>query len=83
MAAMTGMLALFIYHLAAPDYRLVILKIQHWRALAMIVVVLIADERTRLIREQILLRNKNHKKRMLNSQQEAQNQPDEAAVQKY
>jgi len=50
MASMTGMLVIFIYYLVAPDYRLVILKLHHWRALAMVVAVLLVDERTRLLR---------------------------------
>ncbi|MBN1466497.1 O-antigen ligase family protein [candidate division KSB1 bacterium] len=83
MAAMTGMFALFIYHLAAPDYRLVIINMHHWRALAVIVAFLIADERIRSSREQMLLRKKRQNSRALKSSLETEGQQDEAALQKY
>ncbi len=58
MACLTGMLALFIYYTVAPDYRLVIIKLHHWRALAMIVAVLVADEHTRSLRYRMALAKK-------------------------
>ena len=63
MGGLAGMLSLFIYHLAAPDYRLVILKLHHWRALAMIVAVLIADEHTKKLRQQWMMRKRLLKKK--------------------
>jgi O-antigen ligase len=50
MGCLTGMLVIFIYYFIAPDYRLVILKLHHWRALAMIIAVLAVDDRTRQLR---------------------------------
>jgi len=42
-AGLTSMLVCMVYYLVAPDYRLVPIKLQHWRILAMLAVILIAD----------------------------------------
>ncbi|MBN1559554.1 O-antigen ligase family protein [candidate division KSB1 bacterium] len=80
MAAMTSMLSLFIYHLAAPDYRLVVILMHHWRALAMIVAVVMVDERTRQMRDQRILREKKQQMRLSQSRMQTAKQPDEAAL---
>ncbi len=72
MGGMAGMLSLFIYHLAAPDYRLVVIKMHHWRALAMILVVLLADERTKKIRQQMKMRKKMLTRKMAQQKQQSQ-----------
>ncbi len=82
-AAMTGLLSLFIYHLAAPDYRLVVINMHHWRAVAMIVAILIADERNRLIRDQMAWRKKKQNMPTPKSQKAIESQPDEAALQEH
>ena len=60
-ATLTAMTSQFIYFLVAPDYRLVPIKLQHWRILATLVVVLIANHE-----HQLLIRNKNLKKKRSN-----------------
>jgi O-antigen ligase len=83
MAAMTGLLALFIYHLVAPDYRLVIPKLHHWRAIAFIVALLIADERTRIIYRQLQIKKKRKTNGVSKSQKTIHNRRNETALQKY
>ena len=64
-ACLAGLLVIFIYYLIAPDYRLVILKLHHWRALAMVVAVLAADDRLQWRKRQIMERRRRLKKRQL------------------
>ena len=59
MATLTGMTSQFIYFLVAPDYRLVPVKLQHWRLLATLAVVIIANHEY-----QILLQIKKQKKKI-------------------
>ncbi|MBN1481254.1 O-antigen ligase domain-containing protein [candidate division KSB1 bacterium] len=77
MGGLAGMLSNFIYYLVAPDYRLVILKLHHWRALAMIVAILIADEHTKKLKQQFMLhirRQKEKKARALHTSQTTMNE---------
>ena len=47
-AHLTGLLIIFMYYMGAPDYRLVIIKLQHWRNLAMVLATLLVIERQNL-----------------------------------
>ncbi len=46
-ACLTGMASMLIYHMIAPDYRLVPVLLQHWRLLGMIPAIMVVDDRTR------------------------------------
>lgn len=83
MGGLAGMLSLFIYHLIAPDYRLVIIKLHHWRALAMIVAVLIADEHTNKLRQKYVLRQKKRAEAEAQLNHMPQKSIDETVIQKY
>ncbi len=83
-AGLAGMFAFLLYYMVAPDYRLVILKLQHWRALAMIVAMLGVEERTKLLRTRL-----RQKRNALQSKQNTQQRQtpsanrNETVTQKY
>lgn len=82
-AGMTGMLAFLVYYMVAPDYRLVILKLQHWRALAMVVAMLGVEERTKLLRARLQRKRKQLKTAQLGQGRMPWTEPDETVTQKY
>ncbi len=86
MGGLAGMMSNFIYYLAAPDYRLVILKLHHWRAAAMLLAILIVDDHTTQVRRKMMMRKKMiaQQKMQQNQQQEQSKRPHhETAIQKY
>ena len=46
-ATMTGFIAVCLYHMIAPDYRMVGVLLQHWRLLGMILGLLVCEEVTK------------------------------------
>lgn len=58
-ATLTAIMSQFIYFLVAPDYRLVPVKLQHWRILATLAIVIVANHE-----HQIILYSKKLRKRV-------------------
>lgn len=83
MGGLAGMMSNFIYYLAAPDYRLVILKLHHWRAAAMLLAILIVDENTAQLRRKMMMRKKMLAKQKAQKNQSPQLPMNETTIQKY
>ncbi len=83
MGGLAGMMSNLIYYLAAPDYRLVILKLHHWRAAAMLLAILIVDDHTMQLRRKILMRKKMLAQQKAQHNQQPELPLNETAIQKY
>ena len=80
MGGLAGMMSNFIYYLAAPDYRLVILKLHHWRAAAMLLAILIVDDNTTQLRRKMMMRKKMLAQRKAQQNQQLEQSMNETAL---
>ncbi len=69
-ATLTGYLAILVYHLIAPDYRMVGVLMNHWRLPAMILALLVMSDITD---KQILRKRLVYNKKRMNGSRKIQN----------